>query len=258
MKELFTMWGNIRMVVLTSISASLYASLLIPFKVIPIIPGVTEIRPANAIPIVCSFLFGPASAWGSAFGNVIGDFFGGMGPGTFFGFLGNFLYGFIPYKIWGTKNVPLPTTAWTWLKFLGVILLASLLCAVTIGWGLNILGFVPFSVLANIVFLNNLLMASILSPILLHLLYFRVRNLGLLYDQVMEEDFSPGRYHSIGLFLLIVASFFGLIWGNLLSLGYVRLGWIQTLGLISVTNNFQVGLGMLPIMGLFIIGIWLL
>ena len=74
------MWRNTRMVVLCAISAALYAAVLVPFKVVPLIPGVTELRPANAIPVVCSFLFGPAAAWGSAIGNMIGDFFGGVGP----------------------------------------------------------------------------------------------------------------------------------------------------------------------------------
>jgi hypothetical protein len=38
--ELFGMWRNTRMVVLTAICASLYGAILIPFKVAPIIPGV--------------------------------------------------------------------------------------------------------------------------------------------------------------------------------------------------------------------------
>src|SRR5258708_40220744 len=80
MSELSLMWRNTRMVVLCAISAALYAAVLVPFKVVPLIPGVTELRPANAIPIVCSFLFGPAAAWGSAIGNMIGDFFGGGWP----------------------------------------------------------------------------------------------------------------------------------------------------------------------------------
>ena len=74
MHELRLMWRNTRMVVLCAISAALYAAVLVPFKVVPLIPGVTELRPANAIPVVCSFLFGPAAAWGSAIGNMIGDF----------------------------------------------------------------------------------------------------------------------------------------------------------------------------------------
>src|SRR5437899_4382120 len=100
MRELFAMWSNTRMVVLTAISAALYAAILIPFKVVALIPGITEFRPANAVPVVCSFLFGPAAAWGSAFGNLIGDFFGGLGPGDLFGFLGYLLYGLVPYTIW--------------------------------------------------------------------------------------------------------------------------------------------------------------
>src|SRR5437762_390632 len=100
MRELFAMWSNTRMVVLTAICAALYAAILIPFKVVPLIPGITEFRPANAVPVVCSFLFGPAAAWGSAFGNLIGDFFGGLGPGDFFGFWANFLYGVVPYLVW--------------------------------------------------------------------------------------------------------------------------------------------------------------
>src|SRR5205814_8685081 len=161
MAELFRMWSNTRMVVLTAICASLYAAILIPFKVLPLIPGVTEFRPANAVPVVCSFLFGPAGAWGAAIGNVIGDFFSGIGPGDLFGFAGNFLYGFIPYKAWEalTDGDPVPRTAGTWIAFVGVVLLASAVCALTIGWGINLLGFVPFRVLANLILINNFVVA---------------------------------------------------------------------------------------------------
>src|SRR5499427_2698865 len=100
MSGLQLMWRNTRMVVLCAISAALYAAVLVPFKVVPLIPGVTELRPANAIPVVCSFLFGPAAAWGSAIGNMIGDFFGGLGPGDIFGFFANIVYGYVPYKGW--------------------------------------------------------------------------------------------------------------------------------------------------------------
>src|SRR5258706_4199223 len=91
MRDLVDMWSNTGMVVLTAMSASLYAAILIPFKVLPIIPGVTEFRPANAVPVVCSFLFGPAGAWGAALGNLIGDFFGGIGPGDLFGVAGHLI-----------------------------------------------------------------------------------------------------------------------------------------------------------------------
>src|SRR5579883_1180425 len=108
MAELFAMWRNTRMVVLTAICAALYAAILIPFKVIPLIPGITEFRPANAVPVVCSFLFGPAGAWGAAFGNLIGDFFGGLGPGDLFGFFANLLYGLVPYLVWEAITTAAP------------------------------------------------------------------------------------------------------------------------------------------------------
>src|ERR1700693_6505862 len=98
MNELRLMWRNTRMVVLCAISAALYAAVLVPFKVVPLIPGLTQLPPANAIPVVCSFLFGPAAAWGAAIGNMIGDFFGGVGPSDIFGFFANIVSGYVPDK----------------------------------------------------------------------------------------------------------------------------------------------------------------
>src|SRR5215813_14079591 len=180
------MWDNTRLVVFAAICASLYAAILIPFKVLPLIPGVTELRPANAVPVVCSFLFGPAGAWGAAIGNLIGDFFGGIGPGDFFGFAGNFLYGFLPYTAWRalSSDDPLPRSARQWVAYVGVIALAAAACALVVGWGLNGLGFVPFALLANIIFVNNFLMALVLSPLLLLAIYPRVKQAGLRYDDL--------------------------------------------------------------------------
>src|SRR5262249_17967607 len=142
MRELGAMWRNTRMVVLCAISASLYAAVLVPFKVVPLIPGVTELRPANAIPVVCSFLFGPGAGWGSAIGNMIGDFFGGVGPGDIFGFFANLLYGYIPYKAWsviGGGRSPVARSPGTIARYVVACLAASVLCADIVGWGDNML-----------------------------------------------------------------------------------------------------------------------
>ena len=57
-------------------------------------------------------LYWTGAAWGAAIGNVIGDFFGGIGPGDLFGFFGNFLYGTVPYKVWAllSRHQPVPKT----------------------------------------------------------------------------------------------------------------------------------------------------
>jgi energy-coupling factor transport system substrate-specific component len=254
-KEIFKMWGNTRMIVLTAISAAVYASVLIPFKAIPIIPGVTEVRPANALPIICSFMFGPAGAWGAAFGNLIGDFFGTLGPGTLFGFVGNFLYGYIPYKAWKCLSGEEPVSFWgikSWAKFILILSLASGSCGLFIGWGLDLLGFVPFSALANIITMNNFLVSLILSPFLLFLLYPRVKKWGLLYPDILAEDeMSSGRFSRAGLAVTILAVAGGLILGNLISTGL--LGPEAAPG-----GGSGVGRGVLPLIIILLVGASLL
>jgi energy-coupling factor transport system substrate-specific component len=185
--DLLRSWRSTRMVVLTAVSAALYAAVLIPFKAIPIVPGATELRPANALPIVFSFLFGPAGAWGSALGNLIGDTFGTLGPGTLFGFAGNLLYGYLPYRLWSAWSkdaVPRGVAGWT--GYAAVVAAASAACALVIGWGLNLLGFVPFRVLGTVILANNLLMSLLLSPFLLKALHPRIRRWGLLYTDILD------------------------------------------------------------------------
>ena len=153
---LLEVWRDTRQLVLAAQIAAIYAAVLIPFKVgIPIIPGFVELRPANAIPVVASLLFGPAAAWGAALGNLIGDLFGTLGPGSLFGLLGNFLYGYVPYRLWGrlgplsSGRPPEPRTPRQILEYALICILASLACAGTIGWGLDVMRLLPFQVLAR-------------------------------------------------------------------------------------------------------------
>jgi len=256
MKELFTMWKYTRMVVLTAVSAALYAAVLIPFKPIPIIPGFTEIRPANVLPIVSSLMFGPAAAWGSAFGNLIGDFFGTLGLGSIFGFVGNFLYGFIPYKVWGilSKEDPTIKSSKGLLKYLFLVLLSSSICGVFIGWGVDLLGLVPFSALASIITVNNFLVASILGPFLLIILYPRIKKWGLLYSDILEEkEVRRKNLRRLGLILLTIGGLGGIVLGNLISLGVYHSGFLGAGFLKGTTGSPGIALGMLPV--IFLISI---
>jgi energy-coupling factor transport system substrate-specific component len=255
------MWENTRLVVFAAICASLYAAILIPFKVVPIIPGVTELRPANAVPVICSFLFGPAAAWGAAIGNLIGDFFGGIGPGDFFGCLGNFLYGLAPYKIWEliSSDQPVPKTFSAWLRFAFTIFVASALCAVFIGWGLNLLGFVPFSILGNVILFNNFVSSMIFAPLLLAVIYPRVARGRLLYYNLLPpKPPKPKLVRFIGLILLTVATTSGLLAGNLLATGRWTPSFIVTLGWETQSKAAEVGFGLAPLVGAAILGLTLL
>jgi energy-coupling factor transport system substrate-specific component len=222
--ELRLMWSNTRMVVLCAISAALYAAVLVPFKVVPLIPGVTELRPANAIPVVCSFLFGPAAAWGSAIGNMIGDFFGGVGPGDIFGFFANLFYGYIPYKAWSIiapGQSPVSRSPRNIVRYVAVCLTGSVLCADLVGWGDNLLALRPFSVLGNVIIFNNMLSAMVLSPLILAGVYPRVQAGRMLYHDVMPElKPRPLPRRVTGLSMLIAGETGAWILGNLLSTGY--------------------------------------
>lgn len=246
------------MVVLTAICAALYAALLIPFKVVPLIPGITEFRPANAIPVVCSFLFGPAAAWGAAFGNLIGDFFGGLGPGDVFGFLGNLCYGLVPYAVWEavTRRPPLPRGPSSWAGLLAVIALASTLCATVVGWGLNLLAFHPFTVLGTIVLTNNLVVAIILGPLLLRVLYPRIARARLLYRDLLGPRAPvPAWRAALGIVLLVGGTLGAFAAGELIAGGRWLPPWAPYR---TATAAFEVGLGLVPLLALAALGLALL
>jgi len=257
--ELFGMWRNTRMVVLTAICAALYGAILIPFKVAPIIPGVTELRPANALPVVCSFLFGPAGAWGAAFGNMIADFFGGLGPGDLFGFVGNLLFGLVPYSVWDavTSAPPVPSRrlGW-WSLFVGVVGLAGMLCATVIGFGLGVLGFHPFSVVGSAVLVNNLVAGVGLAPVLLGFLHGRIGSAHLLYRDLVgvQVPRSVAR-RAIALALVVVGTVGGFAAGQAISARLWLPPWVAS---ATGSGRWELGVGVLPFLGLAVLGLALL
>lgn len=207
MRELIACWQNTRMVVLIGLCAALYAAVFFMFSWIPIIPGLTQFRPAAALPIVFSIFFGPVAAWGSAFGNILGDLISGtIGPGSLFGLPGNFVYGYVPYRLMRAyaQRDEVPAAS---LMF--AIVLASALCAEIISLGVQFLKLAPFSFLANVILLNNIVMSLILAPILIHTLKRRIRAMKMNYDQILEESAISipvaGKLGAVILFVAVVA-----------------------------------------------------
>ncbi len=127
---------------------------------------------------------------GAGIGNVIGDCFGTLGPASLFGFLGNFLYGYVPYLVWGnlgwlsSDREPVVRSWGQGVKYVIVCACASMVCAATIGWGVELLGLLPFWLLFPAVFLNNLVMGTLLGPPLLAFLYPRVKRWNLYYGDL--------------------------------------------------------------------------
>jgi len=253
MRDVITMWRNTRMVVLTAVVAAVYAAILIPFKIaLPLIPGFTEIRPASVIPVICSLMFGPAAAWGAAFGNLIGDFFGTLTLGSIFGFFGNFLYGLLPYKLWRAFFRSGNIAALSARYFLAT-LISCVACGAFIGWGVHLLGLLPFSVIGNIIVINNFLVSIVLGPILLPGLYRVVRQLGLIYTDVIGEE-DVGRYSAVGGVLIIIGAIGALILGNLIAIGAYDLKFLQLQKDLLVSGQAGLGIALLPFIALLIIG----
>ena len=260
MKEIFTMWRHTQMVVLVALSAAIYAAVLIPFKGFTIIPGFTEVRPANVFPFVFGLLFGPAGAWGAAIGNLIGDFFGTLGIGSIFGFIGNFFLGFLPYKLWGAffrrgENMEPNVNSGKKLGvYAAVTILASAVCAVWIAWFNDLIGFVPFAALGSIITVNNAIVGLVLGPVLLLVLYPRVKRWGLLWTEIMLPDEVPAaRAARLGNILVWVGGLGGLIVGLILGLGLYDQG-LAAAGFATGAAGLTLGLILLPFLALIVVG----
>lgn len=228
MKEVFSMWKQTKMVVLVALCAGLYAAVLIPFKGFVLIPGITEFRPASALPIVLGLLFGPAGAWGAAIGNLIGDFFGSLGIGSTFGFIGNFMFAYVPYKLWNNLGIVPENDKEPNLKsgrkvfaFVVATFGGAIACAVIIAWGLDILKMVPFAALATIITLNNSIPSIILGIPLLAVLYPRIKKWDLLWTDIMPEEDLPksGKMAKMGAVIMVLGIVVGLVGGLLCALG---------------------------------------
>ena len=217
MKEMFTMWRHTNMVVLTALSAAIYAALLIPFQSIPIIPGHASLRVADIVPMALAILFGPAGAWGSAIGNLIGDFFGTLSPGAIGGFVSQLVGGMITYKLWGALGalrndveIDLGSRSRV-IRFVTVAVVKSLwqplILTFWVGLLLRLAPAKPYSIA---VILSGLVMSLIGGPIILRILAPRIRKWGLLWTEIMEpEEVSEGFHPKVGIALVIGGAVLG-------------------------------------------------
>ena len=71
----------------------------IPFKVMVLIEGFTEVRPVNAIPPVAGLICGSWGALACGFGNLIADLFGTFNGSSVLGFFGNMAGAYLPYRL---------------------------------------------------------------------------------------------------------------------------------------------------------------
>jgi energy-coupling factor transport system substrate-specific component len=154
-----------------------------------------------------------------------------------------------------TDSDPVPRSVRGWAAFVGVLAVACGACALVIAWGINLLGFVPFRVLANLILINNFVVAVVLAPFLLAVIYPRVRAGRLLYRDLMQPSSPRGRgRRRVALAAVAVFTIGGLVVGNLLSSGALTLPLLGVAHPSSGTGALEVGVGLLPvIIALFLV-----
>ena len=134
------------------------------------------------------------------------------------------------------------------LEFLLVTLAASLACALIVGWGVDLLGFLPFAFIGNVVFINNLAVTLVIGPPLMAALQPRVRRWGLLYTDILDErELRTPRLAWAGVGLVWVAVIAGFALGNAMSLqvGAEFLGAGGAKGTAELARTVAVPVGLL-------------
>lgn len=168
--------------------AALFMVVAVSFKGFVIIPGITEVRPVNALPVLYGIFFGQVGALASGLGNLLGDALGGtLTPASTAGFIGNYAMAYIPYKVWsaclrkeGESLMPLNNLG-DCFKFWFLCFLSSIASAVIIPPAVDFMGIVSFTTLFSIIFLNNFIASASLG-----LFLFIVLRRVLLQGNIME------------------------------------------------------------------------
>lgn len=196
-------------------SAAIFFAVALPFRrLLTLMPGITEIRPANTIPPVLGLIWGPPAAMGISIGNLISDI--ASGSNLFIcvsGFIANFFYAYLPYKLWYsfrvTEDDAVPTlgSVKKILKYVYVILIDSLVVTGVLSLIFEVAGFSPSSASYGLLFFNNFDFAVLLGvPVLILIEKFPVE-----YHVPKSRRKKEGSYIAFD-FLLFAAAFFGAGW----------------------------------------------
>lgn len=173
MREIFVVFKSRKCLLRMLISGVLFLLLAAPFRaLLNLIPGVTEVRPANMLPVVFGLAWGPAGAWGTAIANACSDIFVSHSPLKVWlpGFFINFFFSYLPYKLWYSSRKqgagvrpPSLESVHHILKYIYVCLMDSLVVTTFLGLLFEVLGFQAYSDSVGLLFFNNFDFAIVLG-----------------------------------------------------------------------------------------------
>jgi sigma-B regulation protein RsbU (phosphoserine phosphatase) len=128
------------------------------FPTIPIL----ELSPASALPPIFGLMFGSWGAAGAALGCLASDIMAGFPPEIYIlNFFIQFLYAYIPYKLWytldiGEHSLPKLDTVKNLLKFVIIMFITAVVMSGLLGFLMDGLGLYNFVSITTLIFaLNN-------------------------------------------------------------------------------------------------------
>ena len=185
MKEIFSAFTKKKSILRMISVGVLFYAVAFPFKqLFSLVPGMTEVRPANMIPVVFGLMWGPEGAWGIAIANLISDISSTLVSADsasvlvspinlkifISGFIINFFYAYLPYKLWysldfgrGYVVKPRLRSVEDILKFIYIVFVDSLITTVLLSVLFEHLGFQQFGSSGLLLFFNNFDFAVVLG-----------------------------------------------------------------------------------------------
>lgn len=173
MNEILAVWKDKGSLKRMAVSGILFLVVAAPFRALfNLIPGVTEVRPANVLPVVFGILWGPAGAWGTAIANACSDILASHSPMKVWlpGFVINFFYSYLPYRLWygsqnkdGSVKAPSLESVGQVIKYIYICFLDSVVITACLGFLFEALGFQEFKDSVVLLFFNNFDFAIVLG-----------------------------------------------------------------------------------------------
>ena len=166
--------------IITLFCAIIFIIIAVPFRYFFPIFQISELRPASALPPVFGMMFGKWGALGVAIGNLVADLIAGYPPEIFIiGFIVQYLYAYIPYKLWYTIKLkeeitfPRLDNVRNLVKFIFIIFISSYVVAILIAFLMETLKIYNLASLETLIIgFNNFDFSLILGTLIIILANF--------------------------------------------------------------------------------------
>lgn len=170
MKTLLTMWFYPRMIAWFFLTAVLELLVRLPFAKFQMIPHYLDFHPGVVLVPLAGIFFGPAGAWGSLAASLLGDRLLGLwGMASAFRAAGFFLFALSARRLWDfswrSDSVAAAMDP-IWSRTGRFMLAAWPGCFIAASWqglGSEVLRSYPFSYVASLLVMNNLLFCTLLG-----------------------------------------------------------------------------------------------